>query len=79
MADDNQQTTNHELSERLIALEIRVAYQEKTIVALDDVIQEQYEIIERLKAQVTAIQSQIEAMPSGAKPGSLLDELPPHY
>jgi len=75
-------TTEYEskdVTDRLTALEIRVAYQENTITALDEVIQEQFALIDRLKREVEQLRVQLESQPASAKVGSLEDELPPHY
>ena len=75
-------TTEYEskdVTDRLTALEIRVAYQENTITALDEVIQEQFALIDRLKREVEQLRTQLESQPASAKVGSLEDELPPHY
>lgn len=68
-----------DLTQRLTDLEIRVAYQENTITALDEVIQEQFALIDRLQREMEQLRNHMESQPNSAKLGSLEEELPPHY
>ena len=68
-----------ELQERVMALETRAAYQEKTIDALDSVVQEQYQLIDRITEQLVTLQSRVTDMSVGEQEINLLDEKPPHY
>ena len=67
-----------ELEERITALEMLVAYQEKTIADLDVVIQEQYALIERLSVQIETVGAKIEEQNLLGQ-HTLEEERPPHY
>ena len=73
-----EQNTLQDLESRLIALETLVAYQDRTISDLDQVIQEQYRLIEGLQRQLALIE---EGLKEGALLGdhNLQDDKPPHY
>lgn len=60
---------------QLIALQERVAYQDRTIEQLDAVVREFTARIERLEEQVQTLQSVVE----GLRPMGPQDEAPPHY
>lgn len=61
-----------ELTGRVVELELRYMMLERTVADLNEVVIEQGKIIERLKAELTAlIERQPEQEPSG--------EPPPHY
>ena len=67
-----------ELEERIIALEMMAAFQEKTIGDLDQVIQEQFTYIERLEAKIDMMGAKI-AETALLGDHSLQEEKPPHY
>ena len=74
----DEKTQVEELEERVTALEMLVAYQEKTIADLDVVIQEQYALIEKLSAQIDMVGSKLEEQ-SLIGQHTLEEERPPHY
>ncbi len=60
--------------ERLMDLEIKVAYLEKLVAELDGVVREQAALVARL---TLAIDQRAES--TGVEMGAPLDEKPPHY
>ena len=68
-----------ELEERMMTLEIRTTYQEKTIEALDEVIREQFELIDKLSEKLDLLQSRVEDMPAVLATQKTDYEVPPHY
>ena len=68
-----------ELEERVLTLEVRSAYQERLVTTLDEVIQEQYNLIERLQSKLQQLEQKLEQQNNSAQPTSLQDEVPPHY
>ncbi|WOH49558.1 SlyX family protein [Bradyrhizobium sp. sBnM-33] len=65
------------LSERIDALEMRLAYQDVTIETLNQTITAQWTEIDRLTRQVAELKEQVRETESNA-PGPL-NEKPPHY
>lgn len=65
--------------ERLTELEIKIAYQEDTLKALNDVIYQQQKRIERLEAALLRCQVQLDNVLGGSLGHSITDEKPPHY
>jgi SlyX protein len=61
---------------RLLALETKLAYQEKTIAELNDVIVDQNRAIAELQRKLTRLETQILAEAGGRE---LPHERPPHY
>ena len=70
--------TPEELVAQVVDLQARIAYQEDTLLALDDVITEQAARIERLEARLTRALDRLQSA-GESEPGNLLDERPPHY
>ncbi|MEX2673487.1 MAG: SlyX family protein [Phycisphaeraceae bacterium] len=64
------------MESRIVELEVKLAYQEKTLSDLNDVILQQQQMIERLEKRLTALKEQVEA--AGEAPGPH-DDPPPHY
>jgi uncharacterized coiled-coil protein SlyX len=64
--------TEHELAERVTELEVKYAYSESRVHALDEVVREFAERVERLEKQLAA-------MAGGPAPAAGTDERPPHY
>jgi SlyX protein len=64
------------VEERIEALEMRLAYQEKTIGELNDVITSQWKKIEALERQLKRFGEELEARESGDAPAN---EKPPQY
>lgn len=62
------------MTNRTEELEIKVAYLEKSLVELDDVVREMADKIQALEREVAEIRD--ESMPSG---NDLESEKPPHY
>jgi uncharacterized coiled-coil protein SlyX len=62
------------MDERIIALEIRIAHQDKVIEALDEVVRAFTARVEALEQQVLALRGAAGALPLGPA-----DEPPPHY
>ncbi len=65
------------LSDRIDALEIRLAFQDETIEALNKTITAQWQQIDSLTRQVAALNERLQEAESNA-PGAT-DEPPPHY
>ena len=64
------------IDQRLNDLEIRVAYQDKTISELNDVITGQWKKLDALERQFRRLGEELEAMGSGETPTT---QKPPHY
>lgn len=69
-------TSDHE--ERIEALEIRAAHQDRTIDELNTIIAEQWREIDRLKSLIARIDDQIAAVEQLARTGAK-EPPPPHY
>ncbi|HUH05472.1 MAG TPA: SlyX family protein [Kofleriaceae bacterium] len=67
---------SHELETRIIELEVRAAYQDQTIAALDEVVRTFADRVDELFAEITRLRQSVEekAVDIGAP-----DEPPPHY
>ena len=61
---------------RFVDLETKVAFQEKTIADLNDVLVEQERALNELRRQVTALREQLHELVDDADPAI---ERPPHY
>lgn len=68
-----------DLTDRIEALEIRAAYQDKTIDELNVVIANQWREIDRLKRLLERIDDQIAAVEQLARSGGGKEPPPPHY
>lgn len=68
-----------ELHERVEALEMKAAYAEDLLDALNLTIYRQQEQIAQLQRQLQALQTQAAPADAAAASRSLRDELPPHY
>ena len=66
-----------ELSERIDALESRLAYQDQTIEQLNETITAQWKQIDALTRQVAALNDRLQEA-EGRAPGPV-SERPPHY
>jgi SlyX protein len=65
------------LAERIDALEMRIAYQDDTLEALNETITAQWKQIDTLTRQVAELREQLqEAQSNAAAP---INERPPHY
>ena len=67
----------NELSERIDALEARIAYQDDTIETLNQTITAQWKQIDALTRQVTALSDRLQEA-EASSPGPA-NERPPHY
>jgi uncharacterized coiled-coil protein SlyX len=65
------------LSERIDALEVRIAYQDETIETLNQTITAQWTEIDRLRRQLSELKERVRDAESNA-PGPA-NERPPHY
>jgi SlyX protein len=70
-------TDSKTLGERLEGLEIRLAFQDETIEALNKTITAQWQQIDALTRQVAALSERLQEA-EGDAPGAA-DEVPPHY
>jgi SlyX protein len=66
-----------ELSERIDALESRLAYQDRTIEQLNETITAQWKQIDALTRQVTALNERLQEAEADAPAPA--NERPPHY
>jgi len=66
-----------EQSERLDALEMRIAYQDQTIEDLNAAITEQWQTIDMLRKKLAMIEEQVRSGSFIADPAT--DRPPPHY
>jgi uncharacterized coiled-coil protein SlyX len=64
------------MEQRLVELEVRIAYQERTIVELDAVVREFAERTAKLERELAELRASVQAAPPEAGPH---DDKPPHY
>ena len=67
------------IEERLVDLETKLAYQEDTIQALNEVVCEQQKQIDQLAATCKLLVDRIRQLSVPAEMDEILDEKPPHY
>lgn len=67
------------IEERLVDLETKLAYQEDTIQALNEVVCEQQKQIDQLAATCKLLVDRIRQLSVTAEMDEILDEKPPHY
>lgn len=65
--------------ERIIELEIKVAYQEDLVQELNKVISKQQDQIDRLNATCKLLNEKISSISLGLDSAPSSEELPPHY
>ncbi|MFM8331819.1 MAG: SlyX family protein [Candidatus Methylumidiphilus sp.] len=66
--------------DRLIDIETKLAFQEDTLQALNDVVCRQQKQIDQLEAQVRRLAERLKQLAEAQAPASPpLDEKPPHY
>ena len=70
-------TDDTRLSERIDALEARIAYQDDTIETLNQTITAQWKQIDALTRQLTELKERLQDAESNA--GGPVNERPPHY
>ena len=68
-----------ELSERIDALESRLAYQDDTIEQLNQTITAQWKQIDALTRQLTALSERLQEAEANAPASATANERPPHY
>ncbi|MDD2768662.1 MAG: SlyX family protein [Methylococcus sp.] len=65
---------------RLVDIETKLAYQEDTVLALNDVVSRQQKRIDQLEMTVKLLVERIRQMAAAAEAASpMADERPPHY
>lgn len=69
----------NDLTGRLEALEIRVAYQDQTIEDLNATITAQWQELERLKRMIQRLEDQVRETEARAGGPNLPEPPPPHY
>ncbi|MBB5049672.1 SlyX protein [Rhodopseudomonas rhenobacensis] len=74
---DHDTSTTASLSERIDALEIRIAYQDETIETLNATITAQWQQIDALTRQVKSLGDRLQEAEANAPAPS--NEPPPHY
>lgn len=67
------------MQDRLAELEVRMAFQEKTIQELSDVIARQQREIDRLVRELETLKSQVRALAPSPVVGRDEETPPPHY
>jgi SlyX protein len=70
-------TDPNALSDRIDALEARIAYQDDTIETLNQAITNQWKQIDALTRQIAALNDRLQE--AEARPPGLANERPPHY
>lgn len=75
---------NQSDEERMVELQTRVAFQEDTLLALNDVVTEQDAYIRALQLQVQNLSKKVDELSQnieqrGGQSSSATDERPPHY
>ena len=66
--------------DRIIELEIKAAYQEDLLQALNNIVSQQQQQIGRLEATCRLLNERINSLSTESKPsGEAIDEIPPHY
>ncbi len=68
-----------DLSARIDALEVRVAYQDQTIEDLNQTVVEQWRKIESLRRQLAELLDRVQEVEDSAGPTSRPEPPPPHY
>ena len=65
--------------DRIIELEIKAAYQEDLLQALNQIVGSQQQQIGRLEATCRMLNERIKSLSTEAGSGENVEELPPHY
>ncbi len=65
--------------ERIIELEIKAAYQEDLLQALNNIVAGQQQQIDRLEATCRMLNERIKSLSSESGGGESVEEAPPHY
>lgn len=66
-------------SDRLDALEIRIAHQDQTIDELNAAITAQWKLIDRLERQIAVLHERVSEGERGRGEATPIDRPPPHY
>lgn len=74
MADEQ-----NDLTARLDALEIRIAYQDETIEELNAALASQWQEIDRLRREMALLEAELREAAEGAAPDGAPEPPPPHY
>ena len=70
----------HELENRIIELEIRLALQDELVGSLNDTVAKMQNTLDLQQAQLRLLYARQQAQTAeSAQPYSLADEVPPHY
>jgi SlyX protein len=65
--------------DRIIELEIKAAYQEDLLQALNNIVGRQQQQIDRLEATCRLLNERIKSLSVEGGSGESIDEVPPHY
>ncbi|WP_432744091.1 SlyX family protein [Methylobacter sp. G7] len=65
--------------DRIIELEIKTAYQEDLLQALNQIVGQQQQQIDRLEATCGILNERIKSLSSESGGGESIEEVPPHY
>ncbi|WP_340121472.1 SlyX family protein [Methylobacter svalbardensis] len=65
--------------DRIIELEIKTAYQEDLLQALNQIVGQQQQQIDRLEATCGMLNERIKSLSSESGGGESVEEVPPHY
>jgi len=66
--------------DRIVELEIKIAYQEDLLQALNNIVGQQQQKIDRLEATCGLLNERIISLSTeGGSSGEAIDEVPPHY
>ena len=68
-----------ELENQLIDLQTRFAFQEDTLMALNDVVANQARHIEQLQALLRQLQQSLQEVREQSQGGEVIEAPPPHY
>ena len=75
----SQPNETKQLAEQLIELQTQLAFQEDTIQALNDVVAQQQQQIDSLRARSDLFSSQLERAMTAMEGSDVIDVPPPHY
>ncbi|MDP1665742.1 MAG: SlyX family protein [Methylobacter sp.] len=65
--------------DRIIELEIKIAYQEDLLQALNKIVGQQQQQIDRLEATCRMLNERIKSLSVEGSGGESVEEVPPHY
>ncbi len=65
--------------DRIIELEIKVAYQEDLLQLLNNIVSQQQQQIDRITATCSLLNERIKSLSTEGSAGENVDETPPHY